>query len=52
MGSHQHILSLRHGDIKDKKRLFALLSGQAVEMPTTSIEESIEEGEKAKDREE
>ena len=34
VGSHQHILSLRHGDIRDKKRLFALLSGEDdVEMP-------------------
>ena len=30
-GSRQHILSLRHGEIRDKKRLFALLSGSEVE---------------------
>lgn len=34
VGSHQHILSLRHGDLRDKERLFALLSGEAVDMPS------------------
>ena len=32
-GSHQHILSIRHGLVKDKPRLLAVLSGAAVEMP-------------------
>jgi|AntAceMinimDraft_1070359.scaffolds.fasta_scaffold139216_1 hypothetical protein len=33
MESHQYILSLRHGALKDKRRLFALLAGEPVEMP-------------------
>jgi hypothetical protein len=54
VGSHQHILSLRHGALKDKKRLFALLSGEAVDMPPPpppgSVEESVEgEGQQERD---
>ena len=33
VGSHQHVLSLRHGDLRDKKRLFALLTGEGLELP-------------------
>jgi hypothetical protein len=27
----QHVLSLRHGNLMDKKRLFQLLTGEAVD---------------------
>ena len=27
------MLSLRHGDLRDKKRLFALLTGEGLELP-------------------
>jgi hypothetical protein len=41
VGSHQHVLSLRHGDLKDKKRLFALLTGDGLELPKTWREEKV-----------
>ena len=41
VGSHQHVLSLRHGDLKDKKRLFALLTGDGLELPKTWKEEEV-----------
>jgi hypothetical protein len=41
VGSHQHVLSLRHGDLKDKKRLFALLTGDGLELPKTWREEEV-----------
>ena len=33
VGSRQHILSLRHGHLRDKERLFALLTGRDVAAP-------------------
>ena len=30
----QHVLSLRHGELRDKTRLFKLLSGREVDVPS------------------
>ena len=40
IGSKQHILSLRYGEIRDKERLFALLRGEKVGFPLSAAEDS------------